>query len=82
MSDTESPFDLDYFFWCLSELETDGQVLTQALRELERVRSSIWVRDDLPHAIDELLEAVKAFQWDAQQIAAFIEKAARKSKDS
>lgn len=73
MSNTESPSGVAMAIFYLTELTGDEAALKAAICKLKRVRTSRWASDDLPQALDDLLEAIGEYQWDAEQLAQLIE---------
>jgi hypothetical protein len=68
MTDLENFSNVDELLWHLDDLGEDDKVLKQALSDLHRVRQSAWVEQDLPRALDDLLEALCDYQWNVGQI--------------
>jgi hypothetical protein len=66
---TKTDDAIDHLEWLLSELRGNDKSLADAVRDVERIRSSIWVGQDLPNALNYLIETVNSFRFTVNQIA-------------
>jgi hypothetical protein len=66
--------DLDHLQWVLSELQGDDNNLADAVRDVERIRLSVWAEQDLPAALSYLLEVIQAYRYDATELAKIVRK--------
>jgi hypothetical protein len=62
-------------YYYLVRLETQRAVLNEALYELYRVQRSPWCKEDLPRALDDVLDAIGRFEGAVEQLAENISKA-------
>ena len=61
--------------WLIDELKCDDADLGDAVRDVERIRKSDWSTQDLPAALNHLMEMIRTYRDDAKTLTKLLQKA-------